>query len=135
MYDSFACMHACMYTRGPLHFMCLVLTKVRRGHLNPSTEYELRYGYEELNSGPMQEHQVFNCLWHPSSLLVFFFFNLMYMITLSAYTPVCQKMGTDPSIDDREPPYGYWELDSGLLEDKTMLLAVSHLSNLLVLFF
>lgn len=36
------------------------------------------------------------------------------MGALSACLPVGQKRVPNPTIDDCEPPYGYWELNSKL---------------------
>ena len=41
---------------------------------------------------------------------------------LSACTPVYQKRASDPIIDGRKPPYGFWELDSEPLEEQPVLL-------------
>jgi hypothetical protein len=48
----------------------------------------------------------------------------MYMSALSAYTPVCQKRASDPIINGYEPPCGCWGLNSGHLEEQTVLLTI-----------
>ena len=45
----------------------------------------------------------------------------MYLSALSACTPTCQKRASDPSIDGCEPSCGCWELNSGPLEEQTVL--------------
>ena len=47
----------------------------------------------------------------------------MYVSALTACTPTCQKRASDPITDGGEPPCGYWELNSGPLEEHSMLLA------------
>jgi hypothetical protein len=44
------------------------------------------------------------------------------MGALSACLPAHQKWASDPITDGCEPPYGGWELNSGPLEEQTMLL-------------
>jgi hypothetical protein len=46
----------------------------------------------------------------------------MYMTTLSACIPVCQKRATELIIDDYKSPCGGWELNSGPLEEQPVLL-------------
>ena len=46
----------------------------------------------------------------------------MYMNVLPAFTPVCQKRASDPITDGCEPPRGCWELNSGPLEEQSVLL-------------
>ena len=52
------------------------------------------------------------------------FFNFMYMSTLSACMPPCQKRASDPITDGCEPPCGRWELNSGPLEEQAVLLTI-----------
>ena len=44
------------------------------------------------------------------------------MSALSACTPSYQKRASEPSIDGCEPPCGCWELNSGPLEEQSVLL-------------
>jgi hypothetical protein len=44
------------------------------------------------------------------------------MGALSAYTPVCQKRAADPITDGCESPCGCWELNSGPLEEQSVLI-------------
>ena len=44
------------------------------------------------------------------------------MSALSACMPACQKRALDPSVDGCEPPCGCWELNSGPLEEQSVLL-------------
>ena len=44
------------------------------------------------------------------------------MCALSACTPACQKMASDPITDGCEPPCSCWELNSGPLEEQSVLL-------------
>ena len=53
-------------------------------------------------------------------LFKIFFFK---MSVLSAYIPVSQKRALDPITDSCEPPCGYWELNSELLEEQPVLLS------------
>jgi hypothetical protein len=46
----------------------------------------------------------------------------MYMNTLSTRTPLRQKWASDPIIDGCKPSHDFWGLDSGPLEEQTMLL-------------
>ena len=46
----------------------------------------------------------------------------MYMNTLSTRTPLRQKRASDPIIDGCKPSHDFWGLDSGPLEEQTMLL-------------
>ena len=43
------------------------------------------------------------------------------MSAIFACMPACQKLTSDPSIDGCEPPCGCWVLNSGLLEEQTVL--------------
>jgi hypothetical protein len=55
----------------------------------------------------------------------------MYVSTLSAYIPAFQKRTLGPIADGCEPPCGCWELNSGPLEEKPVLLtAESSLQSL-----
>ena len=47
---------------------------------------------------------------------------LMYMSTVSAYRPACQKRAPDRIIEGCKPPCGTWELNSGPLEEQSVLL-------------
>jgi hypothetical protein len=53
----------------------------------------------------------------------------------AAYTPEGLKRTSDPLIDGFEPPHGYWELNSGPLEEQPMLLTAvtSHQPSILFL--
>jgi hypothetical protein len=42
----------------------------------------------------------------------------------AAYTSTCQKRALDPLIDGCEPPCGCWELNSGPLEEQSVLLTI-----------
>ena len=55
---------------------------------------------------------------------VFFFFKiyLTRMSALAACTPAYQKRTSDLTTDGYEPPCGYWELNSGPLEEQTVFL-------------
>jgi len=64
-----------------------------------------------------------------SPLYFFFFFFLKHLFImytsycfLPAYTPAGQKRAPDLIIDGCEPPCGCWELNSGPLEEQTVLL-------------
>ena len=46
----------------------------------------------------------------------------MYMSALSVCTPACQKRARDHIADGCGPPCGYWGLNSGPLEEQTVLL-------------
>jgi hypothetical protein len=46
----------------------------------------------------------------------------MYMSALSACTPECQKRASDHTRDGYESPCGCWRLNSGPLEEQTVLL-------------
>ena len=46
----------------------------------------------------------------------------MYMSVQSACTPACQKRPSDPITDGCEPPRGCWEVNSGPLEEQSVLL-------------
>jgi hypothetical protein len=48
----------------------------------------------------------------------------MYMSSLSARPPACQKRESDPSTDGCEPQCGCWELNSGPLEEQSVLLTI-----------
>jgi hypothetical protein len=50
------------------------------------------------------------------------FIYFMYMSALSACTTVHYKRASDPITDGCEPLYGCWELNSGPLEEQTVLL-------------
>jgi hypothetical protein len=52
-------------------------------------------------------------------------FTSFYMSTLS-YLQTHQKRALDPITDGCEPPCGFWELNSGPLEEQSVL---SHLSS------
>jgi hypothetical protein len=57
----------------------------------------------------------------------FLFFFKIYLFTyfkcaLSTHTPACQKRASDPITDGCEPPCGCWELNSGPLEEQSVLL-------------
>ena len=41
---------------------------------------------------------------------------------LTTYMPVSQKWASDPITDGHEPPCGFWELNSGPLEEQSVLL-------------
>lgn len=43
------------------------------------------------------------------------------MSALFVWTPACQKVAPDPSIDGCEPPCGLLGMNSGPLEDQTSL--------------
>ena len=46
----------------------------------------------------------------------------MYMSALPACLSACQKSASDPITDGCEPLYGCWELNSGPLEEQSVLL-------------
>ena len=46
----------------------------------------------------------------------------MCMSTPAACTSACQKRASDPNVGGYEPPCGCWELNSGPLEEQSMLL-------------
>jgi hypothetical protein len=46
----------------------------------------------------------------------------MCMSTPAASTSACQKRASDPNVGGYEPPCGCWELNSGPLEEQSMLL-------------
>jgi hypothetical protein len=67
--------------------------------------------------------------------LIFFFFRFIYFYCVgmpwlhlcrstTCMSSTCrgQKKTSDPIIDGWEPPYRYWELNSGLLEEQSVLL-------------
>lgn len=43
-----------------------------------------------------------------------YFIYFMHMSIVSACMTLCQKIASDPTSDGREPPYGCWELNSGI---------------------
>jgi hypothetical protein len=60
-----------------------------------------------------------------------FFLRFIYLFILKSfyvysvlpeYMPAGQKRGPDPITDGCEPPYGCWELNSGPLEEQSVLL-------------
>jgi hypothetical protein len=59
-----------------------------------------------------------------SSFLSLFPFKdlFIYKSTLKLSSDTNQKMASDPIIDGREPPCGCWELNSGPLEEQSVLL-------------
>jgi hypothetical protein len=65
--------------------------------------------------------------WSPN-FYVIQTFKKMYVYILYVYSvlpvclPACQKRAPDLIIDGNEPPYGCWELNSGPLEEQTVLL-------------
>ena len=46
----------------------------------------------------------------------------MYMSTVLLSSDIHQKRALDPITDGCEPPCGYWELNSGPLEEQSVLL-------------
>jgi hypothetical protein len=46
----------------------------------------------------------------------------MYVSALSACTPAYQKRASDAITDGCEPPCGFWDLNSGPLEEQPVLL-------------
>jgi hypothetical protein len=52
----------------------------------------------------------------------FFFFKIIIYSVLPAHVPAYQKKAWDPIIDGCEPPCGCWELNSGLLQEQSVLL-------------
>jgi hypothetical protein len=44
------------------------------------------------------------------------------MCALSACTPACPKRASAPFIDDHESPCGCWQLNSGSVEEQSVLL-------------
>ena len=44
------------------------------------------------------------------------------MSALSACTPACQKRASDHTVDSYNPPCACWDLNSGPLEEQTVLL-------------
>jgi hypothetical protein len=55
----------------------------------------------------------------PFALKVYLF---VYMTALSACMPAWQKRASDPITDGCKPPWGFWELNSGPLEEQPELL-------------
>jgi hypothetical protein len=55
--------------------------------------------------------------------MTIFFFNI-YLLIISALTVAVfnQKRVSDLITDGCEPPYGCWDLNSGLLEEQSVLL-------------
>jgi hypothetical protein len=47
---------------------------------------------------------------------------ILCMCALSVCIPARQKRVSDPITDGCEPPCGFWELNSGPLEEQTVLL-------------
>jgi hypothetical protein len=56
---------------------------------------------------------------HPVKIIYLF---IMYMSILSLSSDTHQKRASDPVTDGCEPPCGCWELDSGPLEEQSVLL-------------
>ena len=50
------------------------------------------------------------------------FIYLLYVSTLSLSSDTHQKRALDPITDGCEPPFGCWELNSGPLEEQSVLL-------------
>jgi hypothetical protein len=71
---------------------------------------------------------VFLCKNHFPNTFFLRFIYYVYSI-LPACMPTGQKRAPDLITDGCEPPCGSWELNSGLLEEQTVLLPLSHLSN------
>jgi hypothetical protein len=57
----------------------------------------------------------------PLSLSLSLSLSLYVYSVLPAYVLTCQKRAPDPIIDGCEPPCGCWELNSGHLEEQSML--------------
>ena len=56
---------------------------------------------------------------------VIFFFKDLFIVCIvvrHCSLQTCQKRASDPMTDGCEPPCGWWELNSGSLEEKSVLL-------------
>lgn len=55
--------------------------------------------------------------------------------SLSVPMPISQKKASNPIIDGCQVSCGYWELNSGLLQEQPMLFQMTHLSSPQIIYF